>query len=353
MAFPQTTRCGATLVALATVLSCAACVGKPASEYEQQVDAQCPIEPTQASGEIKIGYQVILGTELYTRDRGLAEACMPNANVDWIRFPTGQDVVKAMASESIDLGFLGSTPTAKALSAPLNLDVVVTRVNTVIGSSEALVAKDPNVASASDLRGARIAVPFSSTAHYSLLNALRTAGLDPAHDVELVNLSPDSLPAAWQSDSIDATYVWDPVLSEVAESGHVVLTSTDVAESGAPTYNFSLASRPWVDTNPELVATWSRLQEWVAQLAASDPDEFAQGNANQVELSLEETERQLGGVSIVSGEEQDERMRGAAQVLVDTSEFLSSEGEVDAPLSPEDAARAVVDVEEARTEKVQ
>lgn len=353
MAFSQTTRSGAVLAALAAVLSCAACVGKPASEYEQQVDAQCPIEPTQASGEIKIGYQVILGTELYTRDRGLAEACMPNANVDWIRFPTGQDVVKAMASDSIDIGFLGSTPTAKALSAPLNLDVVVTRVNTVIGSSEALVAKDPNVASASDLKGARIAVPYSSTAHYSLLNALRTAGLDPAHDVELVNLSPDNLPAAWQSDRIDATYVWDPVLSEVAESGHVVLTSSDVAASGAPTYNFSMASRPWVDTNPELVETWSKLQEWAAQLAVSDPDEFAQGNANQAQLSVEETQRQLRGVSIVSGEEQSERMRGAAQVLVDTSEFLSSEGEVAAPLSPEDAARAVFDVEAVRTEKVQ
>lgn len=353
MAFSTAKRCGAVVAALATVHLCTACVGTPASEYEQRVDAQCPIEPTQASGEIKIGYQVILGTELYSRDRGLAEACMPNASVDWIRFPTGQDVVKAMASDSIDIGFLGSTPTAKALSDPLNLDVAVTRVNTVIGSSEALVAKDPDVDSPSDLRGARIAVPFSSTAHYSLLNALRTAGLDPAHDVELVNLSPDSLPAAWQSDRIDAAYVWDPVLSEIAASGHVVLTSSDVAEFGAPTYNFSMASRPWVDANPELLETWSRLQDWAAQLAVSDPDEFAQGNANQAQLSVGETQRQLGGVSIVGGEEQSERMRGAAQVLVDTSAFLSSEGEVSAPLAPEDAARAVLDAEEATTVKEQ
>lgn len=130
----------AALLASAGVLL-TGCVGTPASEYEQRTNAECPVEPTEAAGEVRLGYQVILGTELYVRDRGLAEACMPNADLRWIRFPTGQDVVQGLASDSIDLGFLGSTPSAKALSEPLSLDVVIPRVSAVIGDTEALVAK--------------------------------------------------------------------------------------------------------------------------------------------------------------------------------------------------------------------
>ncbi|WJY66960.1 taurine ABC transporter substrate-binding protein [Corynebacterium auris] len=336
------------LVAAAQVLC--GCVGTPASEYEQRVNAECPVEPSAAEGEIRLGYQVILGTELYVRDRGLAEACMPNADLRWIRFPTGQDVVKGLASDSIDVGFLGSTPSAKALSEPLNLDVVIPRVSAVIGDTEALVAKDDSITSITDLRGARIAVPFSSTAHYSLLNALRTAGLDPTHDVELVNLSPDALPAAWQSDDIDAAYVWDPVLAYLADSGHIVLTSTDVAEAGAPTYNFTLAARSWTDDNPELLATWLDLQDWAARVRQDEPEEFAQGNANEAQLSVEEILYQLDGLHIVGDEEQREQLAGVPEALERTSAFLAGEGEVAAPLSSEQARDAVVFTEEGNAQ---
>lgn len=335
-------RLSAIIVMSIAALATSACVGTPASVYEGRIEAQCPIEPTQASGTIRVGYQIILGTELYVRDRGLAEACMPNARVEWIRFPTGQDVVKGLASDSIDVGILGSTPTAKALSSPLNLDVVVPRVNAVIGSSEALVAKDESVRTAADLRGARIAVPFSSTSHYSLLNALRGAGLDPKRDVELVNLSPDNLPAAWQSSRIDAAYVWDPVLSDIASSGHRVLTSANVAEAGAPTYNFTLAARPWTESNPELLATWLKVQEWSQEKGRSDPQEFAEGNANQAQLAVDEALQQMNGLNYVSADEQADQLRSAVQALQETSAFLTSEGEVSAPLSPEKATSAVL-----------
>lgn len=184
-------------------------------------------------------------------------------------------------------------------------------------------------------------MPYSSTAHYSLLNALRSAGMDPTQDVELVNLSPDALPAAWQSDEIDAAYVWDPVRAFLAESGHIVLTSTDVAEAGAPTYNFTLAARGWVEENTELVQTWLDLQDWAAQVRRDDPEEFAQGNANEAQLSVEETLYQLDGLHIVGGAEQLEQLRGVPEALERTSAFLAGEREVAAPLSSEDAYDAV------------
>ncbi|MGO3487819.1 MAG: taurine ABC transporter substrate-binding protein, partial [Corynebacterium variabile] len=87
--------------------------------------------PSEADGRIRIGYLGGPAADLYTQDQQLAEACLPNAEVSWTRFPTGQDIVQGFAADSVDIAALGSTPTTKALSAPLDLGVSVVSVNSV------------------------------------------------------------------------------------------------------------------------------------------------------------------------------------------------------------------------------
>ncbi len=48
-----------------------------------------------------------------------------------------------------------------------------------------------------DLIGKRIAVPFISTTHYSLLSALKHWGIKPGQ-VQIINLQPPAIIAAWQ-----------------------------------------------------------------------------------------------------------------------------------------------------------
>ena len=316
-----------------------ACVGKPASEYEAQPTQECPVASTDARGSLRLGYQVIAGSELFLRDKSLVESCMPNADVQWTRYPTGQDIVQSFAADSVDMGFLGSTPSAKALSKPLDLNVEVTNVNMVLGSSEALVAK--NARSIQDLKGKKIATAFSSTSHYSLLNALIYAGLDPKHDVEIVNISPDKLPAAWRSEEIDAAYIWDPALSEIKKDGHVLIDSAQVAKQGAPTYNFTLTRSAWAQDNPELMKTWKQLYAWATGQAVEDPAEYVRANAVQVEQSDDATRAMLEGVTLVQGDEQKRQLQESKTALVKTAEFLKEQGEVDQPLSAAEAQEKV------------
>ena len=316
-----------------------ACVGKPASEYEARPTQDCPVATTDAAGSLRLGYQVIASSELYLLDQALVEACMPNADVQWTRYPTGQDIVQGFAGDSVDMGFLGSTPSAKSLSKPLDLDVQVSNVNMVLGSSEALVAKDAN--SLQELKGKKIATAFSSTSHYSLLNALIGAGLDPKRDVEIVNISPDKLPAAWRSHEIDAAYIWDPALSEIKQDGHVLIDSAQVAKDGAPTYNLTLTSSAWAAQNPELLKTWKELYAWGSKQSVDNPEEFVRANSAQVGLSETDTEAMLDGVIMVQGAEQEKYLRESRQALVKTAEFLKEQGEVDVPLSAADAEKKV------------
>lgn len=328
----MTIRRTAALCAAVLLTSVAGCVGPPASEWEDRgEDATCPVKPSEASGSVRVGYLGGPATDLYTEATGLAEACLPNAEIDWTRYPTGQDIVQGFAAGSVDLAALGSTPTTKALSEPLDLDVSVVQANSVIGTTEALVAKDAS--SIKDLKGARIAVPFSSTAHYSLLNALIDAGLDPSRDVEITNISPDKLPAAWKSDRIDAAYVWDPTLQELKDGtggttpGTVLTDSEEQAAVGHATYNVSLASNPWSEANPELLSTWLELESWIAD-RTGELDDFVSVNATASGMDEEAAELQVDGQRFIRGDEQSEYLGDVAEALHSTAQFLVEQGDI-------------------------
>ena len=63
----------------------------------------------------------------------ILENCLPEATIEWNNFASGGDVVQAFGAGSIDIGLAGSSPSTKALSAPLDLDVKVIWIHDVIG----------------------------------------------------------------------------------------------------------------------------------------------------------------------------------------------------------------------------
>ena len=117
-------------------------------------------------------------------------------------------------------------------------------IHDVIGEAESLVVKDTSINDITGLEGKTIAVTFSSTAHYSLLQALTDAGMDPTNDVKLINLEPEKMAAAWDGGEIDAAWVWDPTLTQLEKDGKIILSSADTAEAGKPTYDLGLAATP-------------------------------------------------------------------------------------------------------------
>lgn len=106
-------------------------------------------------------------------------------DVKLVNFDSGKDVNTALAAGSIDIAELGSAPTANGISS--GLDYKVFWVGDILGSAESLVVKnDLNAKSLSDLKGKKIATPFASTSHYSLLNALK---LEEFADKKIYELS--------------------------------------------------------------------------------------------------------------------------------------------------------------------
>lgn len=115
-----------------------------------------------------------------------------------------------------------------------------------IHEAEALVARNGSgVTRLADLKGKKIGLPFVSTTHFHALVALQAAGVDP-QTVKIVNLRPPEILAAWERGDIDATFVWDPVLAKVKQSGTVIATSGQIAaQTGKATFDALAVAKPF------------------------------------------------------------------------------------------------------------
>ncbi|KOX26072.1 MULTISPECIES: glycine betaine ABC transporter substrate-binding protein [unclassified Streptomyces] len=251
---------------------------------------------------VRIAYQAIPNADLVVKNQKLLEKALPDAEVSWVKFDSGGDVNTAVIAGSVDLGLLGSSPVTKGLSAPLNIPYKVLWIHDLIGDNEALVAKE-DIASVAALKGRKIATPFGSTAHYSLLVALESAGLE-ASDVTLVDLQPQDALAAWQRGDIDAAYVWTPSLTELKKDGKVLVSSREIAVKGKPTADLGVVTDAFAAKHPEIVDAWLKAEDQAVKLAKSDPAKAATAIGAELNLSPEEARKQLAELVLLTAKEQ-------------------------------------------------
>nr|MDQ6917251.1 ABC transporter substrate-binding protein [Pseudomonadota bacterium] len=184
--------------------------------------------------------------------------------INWRKFGGGGDVIRAMASGDVQLGEVGSTGIATAISQ--GMDVELFWILEDIAAAEALVARNGSgVNSIGDLKGKKIGTPFVSTSHFQLLYAMQKAGLK-ASDAQVLNMRPPEIAAAWGRGDIDATFIWDPVLSDVKKTGKVLMTSGDICNVGACTFDGLIVTRKFAKENPEFMVAL------VKALAKADAD---------------------------------------------------------------------------------
>ncbi|KWX68477.1 glycine betaine ABC transporter substrate-binding protein [Mycobacterium sp. NAZ190054] len=242
---------------------------------------------------IRIGYQTFPSGDLIVKNSGRLEEALPDYNIKWTKFDSGADVNTAFVAGELDFGALGSSPVARGLSAPLNIPYKVAFVLDVAGDNEALVVRnEAGVDSIAQLRGKRIGTPFASTAHYSLLAALDQNGLS-ADDVQLVDLQPQAILAAWERGDIDAAYTWLPTLDELRRTGRDLITSRQLAEAGKPTLDLATVSDEFASAHPDVVDVWRRQQARALDVIREDPEAAAKAVAAEIGLSPEDVAGQL------------------------------------------------------------
>ncbi len=237
----------------------------------------------------------------------------------------------------MQIGYLGSSPLTAAITRKVPVETFL--IATQIGAAEALVVRDGSgINSPQDLIGKKIAVPFVSTGHYSLLAALKHWNIDPSK-VTVLNLAPPAIIAAWKRGDIDATYVWDPALGVAKENGKVLITSAELAKFGAPTFDAWIVRKDFAQKHPEIVTAFAKVtldayaqyrkdpQAWLADTSNVDKlVKLSGAKASDIPLLLQGNVFPLAADQVVS--------LGAptTQAITDTAAFLKEQGKVEAVL---------------------
>ncbi len=250
--------------------------------------------------KVRIGYQVIPNAELLAKHLGWYEQVL-GVPIEWKQFESGRDVNTAIAAGGIDIGLVGSSPASNGVSQGLPYDVIA--IYDVIGNAEALAARAP-ITSIADLKGKKIAAPFGSTTHYSLLQILKLNGIK-SEDVTLLDLNPSDLLAAWTRGDIDAAYVWQPTLQKLYDSGGKKLIGSDeVAAKGFPTFDLAVATRDFSSTYPELVAAYVQTLSRAVEYYRANPSEATKAIAEELSITPEEAKAQIDGLIWLTAKEQ-------------------------------------------------
>ncbi len=256
-------------------------------------------------------------------------------DIEWRKFSSGSDVIAAMASGDIKLAELGSSPLAIATSQGVELQLFM--LAQVIGKAESLIVRDgAEINALEDLAGKRIAVPVGSTAHFSLMGALDHAGISSA-DVTLMNMPPDQIAAAWEQGAIDAAFIWQPVQSQIMETGSLLVGADQTAEWGFPTFDGWVVDATFAAEHAEEMAAFAKVMDEANAAYLSDPSawtaesEPVKAIAAETGAAADQVPSILEGFTFVPLSEQlgETWLGSAGETMRSTAQFLKDAGRID------------------------
>ena len=291
------------------------------------------------SKEVTIAYQDMVVPWRVAHDAGELEK-VTGYKINFRQFAGGADVIRALASGQVQIGEAGSAPIATGVSQglPIELFWILDDIN----DAEALVVRDgSNIKTLADLKGKKIGVPFTSTTHFHTLVALNYAKVNP-NDVQILNIRPPEIAAAWERGDLDAAFIWDPVLSKVKKSGKVLISSGQISrETGKTTFDGIVVNKEWSRDNADFLVKFAKT------LAKADEDY----RANKAKWTADSP--QVKSVAKISGAKAEDvpaaialyrfptlkeqtsktwlgggKESGAAQSLLATANFLKSQGTI-------------------------
>lgn len=256
-------------------------------------------------------------------------------DVEWRKFASGTDVIAAMASGDVVLSELGSSPLAIAASQGVDLQLIA--FSDVIGKAESLIAHNGSgIQTVADLKGKRIAVPVGSTAHFSLMGALKHAGIAET-DVTIVSMKPDQIAASWNQGVIDAAWIWQPVQSEILKSGKLIIGADETAAWGYPTFDGWVVNTKFGLANKDKIVAFLKEVDRVNAMYLKNPAAWTADSAEAKALASATGADPAQVPDILSGftflpmstQITATWLGGAAATVKGTAEFLKAAGRID------------------------
>jgi aliphatic sulfonates family ABC transporter substrate-binding protein len=172
-------------------------------------------------------------------------------------FASGPAITEALASDNVDIGFLGDLPALTAASAGIEFHIIGRGAGTTNGIAVVLPTGS-DITDIAQLKGKKVAFTVGTAGHEFIIKALETAGLTEA-DIQPVNVANPDIEATLISGSVDAVVTVGPFINKIETNGEgTVLVSNEDIYQPVPAI---IAADSFLEENPELVTRF--LKTWI------------------------------------------------------------------------------------------
>jgi sulfonate transport system substrate-binding protein len=253
--------------ALGAGMMLTACHGRGGSEHVLRAS-------TTGKGEGDIGLMI--------RTAGLAPK---GFRVDYSNFQSGHLVVEALNSGSLDYGGVSEIPPVFAAASTIQSFRQIAVDHGDVNNQVILVPKGSRIETLADLKGKRVGYINATTAHYFLIQMLKSVGLGWG-DIIPVSIGVSDGAAAFSSGSLDAWAIYGfPIQRAIATEGARILKTAYGFLSG----NYLVAAHVDALKDPakvELIGDYLRLVKQAFAWAAANRDAWAAAIAKDIGVPL-------------------------------------------------------------------
>ena len=199
-----------------------------------------------------------------------------NITTELVQFNNGGDLMTAMASGEVDVGYVGIAPVLSSVEKGVPVKVISSAQT---DGSGIVVTKDSGITSAADLKGKNIATPGEASIQYVLLTYyLEKNGLS-TDDLNISAMKVPSMNDALKTKQIDGIITFQPYVSIAANnSDNVVLEDSATILPNHPCY-VVVASDDFIknheDTVKDIIAIHENATDFIN-------DNIKAGNASAV-----------------------------------------------------------------------
>lgn len=222
-------------------------------------------------------------------------------NTKLVQFNNGDDLMTAMASGDVDVGYVGITPVLSSIAKGVPVKVISAAQTE---GSGIVVAKDSSISSASDLAGKKIATPGEASIQHMLLTYYLEQNGMSIDDVKVSAMKVPSMNDSLKTDNIDGMITFEPYVSIAKENGAVELINSKDILPNHPCCVVA-ASDKFIENHPNETNTLLEIHKNATEFINNNTDEAAGLLPDNIVSDVEVEKKSLSSFPLIYGLDDD------------------------------------------------
>ena len=218
-------------------------------------------------------------------------------NTNLVQFNNGGDLMTAIASGDVDVGYVGITPVLASIQKGVPVKVISAAQT---DGSGLVVSKNSGINSVSDLSGKSIATPGEASIQYMLLQYYLEQNGMSLKDLKVSSMKVPSMNDALKTNKIDGMLTFEPYVTIAEKNGAKVLAGSQDILPNHPCC-VVVASDKFLEEHPNETATILDIHKNATDFINNNTDEAAGMIPSDIVSDVEVEKTAIASFPFISG----------------------------------------------------